>query len=159
MRRLIPLLLLCTAGCVHPKPTRVGWNEVVLGHDSCGPRARIELVLHRSCVLTITSNAAAPRRASLERAACDELFATAAREKLEPRPHCTDPQPFIAGVSVTLDDARTVYGCWDDPLATRMKRVADRVAPGWERGEKMHGGCGFGFTDDPIQSELVAPSH
>ena len=136
------------SACAH-QPLRVAWSDIELGHHTCGPRAELELVLDRTCTLVVKANRETPRRTSIAAADCHAVLAMAAN----PRSHspCTVPQPFIAGVAITLDDGHTAYACWNEPLAARMAAIGDKLAPDWRRGAGVPETCDF--SDDV----LVAP--
>jgi hypothetical protein len=143
------------SGCAH-HAAQVAWSRIELGHGSCGARAEVELVLDHACAATVTANGTQARRAPLDAADCQAVLAMAAHRAAHAPPACTAPQPFIAGVAITLDDGRMAYACWDDPLASRMAALADELAPDWRRGYAAQGSCDF--RGDPIEGDVVAPT-
>jgi len=148
------LASLLVSGCAH-RPARVAWQDIELGHGTCGPRATLEVVLDRTCTLVVTANRETPRHTPISAGDCDALLALAA-DRAALSPACTVPQPFIAGVAITLDDGRMAHACWDDALATRMAALGEKVAPDWRRGMGMRRACDF--SDDVIEGDLVAPT-
>jgi len=127
--------------CASARPTRLAWSDIELGHP-CGPRAKIELALDRSCTLAYAANREPVRHAALDRARCDRIFAMAAHRGSE-HPSCTVPQPFDAGVTITIDRTHARYACWDDPLASQLAELATQLVPDWRDGRGMSQQCDF----------------
>jgi hypothetical protein len=143
------------SACAH-HPSRVAWSDIELGFRTCGARAQLEAVLDRACTLTVTANRTAPRTTTIAPADCRAVLSLAAnRASRSQPPPCSVPQPFIAGVAITLDNGRTADACWNDALASQMAALAEKLAPDWRRGVQPPSSCDF--DDDKIENDLVAP--
>jgi hypothetical protein len=133
MNRAAVIAYMLLAGCAHqpPHPAKVAWSYVALAHGQCDTRAQIEVALDRTCALVVTANGEPPRPASIDAADCRALLDLADRSASGAQRSCTTPQPFMAGVGITLDDGHTASLCWDDPLASRLAALGDKAAPDW----------------------------
>jgi hypothetical protein len=143
-------LVLVMAACARPGPVTIRYGRMLFGH--AGPLETLGLEVSRSCKVTLTEPDRLPRRGTLERADCDELFAAAASARVSRAPTCTYSQSFQAGVEVRLSDGTELHGCGDDALAARVARVAERYGPALRRTAPPEGLC------DPIDCPSGDPS-
>lgn len=137
---IAPVASCALCACTHA-PALVSWHDVELGHRTCGPSAEIDVALDRSCTVVVRENREPDHRTALDRKRCEAIFDLAARRSHRATPACTVPQPFMAGVAITLDNNSVVRACWDDPLAAQLAALATEITPNWRRGDGMPQGC------------------
>jgi hypothetical protein len=135
--RIAAVLTSCAA-CAG-SPAQVSWHDIELGHHTCGPSAEIELTLDRSCTLVVRENRAPLRSVAVDRKRCNEVLEMAAHR--HSKTDCSEPQPFIAYVDITMESGSVAHACWNDPLAARFSALADELAPSWRRGAGMPTDC------------------
>lgn len=113
------------AACAHP--SAVSYGRTTRGLH--GLESEISIVATVNCEVTVTELNQLPRHGTLSKEDCDSLFAIAARAKLVRDPNCPVSEVFSAGVSIKLSNGTALYGCTDQPLASFMTRLYDRIAP------------------------------